>query len=476
MYSCIFLTLGAFCLCLALTPIVRLFCLRFGIVDHPDVLRKHHAKPIARLGGIAVCLSYVAAFVILLALPSEAGSVVRQHLPLVWKLLPAAAIVFVTGLLDDLCNLKPWQKLAGQLAASAIAFWGGVRILDIAGHKIDDWWTLPVTLFWLVGCTNAFNLIDGLDGLASGLGLFAALTMFLSAALQGNVALALALAPLAACLLAFLCYNFSPASIFLGDSGSLLIGFLLACYGVIWSQKSMTILGSAAPLMLLAVPLADTAIAVVRRFIRHRPIFDPDCGHIHHRLLARGFTPRRVAFVLYGVAAVSAAFSLLVNVVHERFSSFVVAFFVTGLLFGIHYLRFVEFDVARQMLFSGAFRRTLDSHFALRTFEEALSNARTVEQCWVVLRDGGRVFGFVHVGLQIDSQTFEERFRDADDKNCWHVRIPLEGVGCVEFEHDQHYASSSMIGPFIDVVCRQLCAPESVHTKTAVLRSWLVQG
>src|SRR5439155_4205751 len=144
----------------------------------------------------------------------------------------------------------------------------------------ENWWSLPVTLFWLVLCTNAFNLIDGVDGLAAGLGLFATLTMLVAALAQNNVALAVATAPLAGCLLGFLRYNFNPASVFLGDSGSLLIGFLLGCYGVIWSQKSVTMLGMAAPAMVLAFPLLEVALSVARRFLHNEPIFAGDRGHI----------------------------------------------------------------------------------------------------------------------------------------------------------------------------------------------------
>ena len=156
---------------------------------------------------------------------------------------------------------------------------------------------VPLTILWLVGCSNAFNLIDGLDGLATGVGLFATATAFLSALLTGNIALAIVTAPLLGALLGFLPYNFSPASIFMGDCGSLTVGFLLGCFGVIWSQKSATLLGMTAPLIALAIPLLDTALAIARRFLRRQPVFGADRGHIHHRLLARGFTPRRVAYI-----------------------------------------------------------------------------------------------------------------------------------------------------------------------------------
>src|SRR5207302_8185636 len=132
--------------------------------------------------------------------------------------------------------------------------------------------SVPITVFWLLACTNAFNLIDGVDGLAAGVGLFATITMLLAALLQNNVPLALATVPLAGALPGFLRYNFNPATIFLGDSGSLLIGFLLGAYGLIWSQKSTTLIGMTAPMMALAIPLLDTGLAIVRRALRGQPI------------------------------------------------------------------------------------------------------------------------------------------------------------------------------------------------------------
>src|SRR5229473_2047143 len=202
-------------------------------------------------------------------------------------------------------GLTPWQKLAGQLLGSSIACWAGVRMLAIAGYPLPGWLDIPLTVMWLLACTNAFNLIDGIDGLASGVGLFATVTMLFAALLlQNNIALALATAPLAGALLAFLRYNFNPASIFLGDSGSLTIGFLLGSFGVVWSQKSATILGMTAPMMALGIPILDASLSIVRRFLRHQPIFTGDRDHIHHRLLKRGFAPRRVVLTLYAMASI----------------------------------------------------------------------------------------------------------------------------------------------------------------------------
>src|SRR5207247_514333 len=212
--------------------------------------------------------------------------------------------------------------------------------------------SLPLTLLWLVGCANAFNLIDGVDGLATGLGLFATLTMVIAALLHGNLTLAIATAPLAGALLGFLRYNFNPASIFLGDSGSLLVGFLLGCYGVLWTQKSATLLGMAAPLMALSIPILDVCLSIGRRFLSQSPIFGADRGHIHHRLLDRGLSPRRVALLLYAVGGLGALFSILQSVVPSRLSLLILALFCASTWIFVHSLKYVEFGVAGRSCWS----------------------------------------------------------------------------------------------------------------------------
>ncbi|MBV8902876.1 MAG: undecaprenyl/decaprenyl-phosphate alpha-N-acetylglucosaminyl 1-phosphate transferase, partial [Acidobacteriia bacterium] len=295
----------AFLVSLVLTPYVRDAAVKLNLVDRPDAQRKIHAEPIPRVGGVAIAIAYVVAFGFILVAPYRGLSFnIHSVVPRALVLLPAAGLVFAIGLIDDLRGLKPWQKLTGQVVAALLAFWAGVRI-DFLQWPLHLWISLPVTVIWLVGCANAFNLIDGLDGLAAGVGLFATLTSLVAALTHDNLPLALVTAPLAGCLLGFLRYNFNPASIFLGDSGSLLIGFLLGCYGAMWSYKSATLIGLTAPMMAMAIPLLDVALSIVRRFLRNQPIFSADRGHIHHRLLERGLTPRRAALFLYGICGLA---------------------------------------------------------------------------------------------------------------------------------------------------------------------------
>ena len=424
MYSLLFLAIVSFVLSLLLTPVVRNIFRRLGLVDHPDHPRKLHSRPIPRVGGIAIALAYTLAFGLLLVTKLKAGDIVWNAFPIIWKLFPAAVLIFATGLLDDLFRLKPWQKLAGQIAAATVAYFAGVQVMGVGGEHLVAWWlSFPATIIWLVACCNALNLLDGIDGLAAGIGFVATATTVLAAAMQHNVELLMATVPLAACLLAFLRYNFNPATIFLGDCGSLFIGFLLGCDGVLWSQKSATILGMTAPLMALSIPLLDTSLAIARRFLRRQPIFGADRNHIHHRLLERGLTPRRVALLLYGSGALAAIFSL--SMASNYFEVPVILVFCVAAWAGIRHLGYVEFDTAGRMLMQGSFRNLLNAHITLRSFESKLSAANTPDECWTVLKNTYRDFGFYQVRLQLAGSYYTENAGAPDPSRIWRVEIPL---------------------------------------------------
>ena len=316
MYSLILLGSSAFLLSLILTPMCRNVFRRRGIVGQPSDTRRSDGVPIPRAGGIALILSIVGSCAILLVSPVQ-DHWIRQF-SLILCMLPAAGILFAVGLVDDLWGLRPVQKLAGQIVAAGLAYWTGIRFMSVGGFVIEyQWLSLLFTVGWLILCSNSFNLIDGVDGLASGLGLFASITTVAVALLGNNNQLAIAAMPLTGALFGFLCYNFNPATIFLGDSGSLLIGFLLGCYGLTWSQQSATVLGITAPVMALGIPLLDVALTVARRTLRGQPIFLADRRHIHHRLLDRGMTPRQVVGTLYAFSGLFAAFSLISTVETE---------------------------------------------------------------------------------------------------------------------------------------------------------------
>ncbi|MGA2326236.1 MAG: MraY family glycosyltransferase [Bryobacteraceae bacterium] len=456
MYSLLLAGLSAFILSFFLTPLLRNLCVRIGCVDRPDQLRKLHTHPIPRVGGVPIFIACVAAWGILFLSPLQGGHLARQALPLAWKLLPSFLLVFATGLCDDLFGLRPWHKFLAEFAAAALACWAGIHA-TFAGHPLALWWTIPLTVIWLVGCTNAFNLIDGVDGLAAGVGLFATLTTLIAALLQGNYALAIATVPLAGALLGFLRYNFNPATIFLGDSGSLSIGFLLGCYGVIWSQKSATLLGMTAPLMALSIPLLDTGIAIARRLLRGQPIFTGDRGHIHHRLLARGLTPRRVVLLLYAVCGVAATFSLLQSMMRNQYAGLVIVLFCSAAWLGIQHLGYVEFSAAGRLIVPRTFLRVLNAQLRLRTLEDALASAETIDQCWLAVRGASHDFGFQHISMRVNHTLYEESFSTADAPACWTLHVPLTDLEFVQLGHGfESQVEPMVVGSLADLLRRSL--------------------
>lgn len=411
----------AFFFSLVLTPYVRDAALRFNLVDRPDSARKIHAEPIPRVGGVAIAIAYVLAFGLILVLPYRGLSFnIHTVVPRALGLLPAAGLVFFIGFIDDIWGLKPWQKLIGQMAAALLAFWGGVRIDFLQWHQLHYWISLPVTVIWLIGCANAFNLIDGLDGLAAGVGLFASVTTLVAGLINNNLQLVLVTAPLVGCLLGFLRYNFNPASIFLGDSGSLLIGFLLGCYGAMWSQKSATLIGLTAPMMAMAIPLLDVALSIVRRFLRNQPIFGADRGHIHHRLLEKGLTPRRAALFLYGLCGVAATLSLLQDLVHDRAGGAILVMFCVVAWIGVQHLGYTEFGIAGRLFVRGTLRNFVDVQLRLQEFERRLTACSRADQYCNTITNTSRQLGFSGVCIRLAGQTVNQI---PSDSAAWQLRL-----------------------------------------------------
>jgi glycosyl transferase family 4 len=250
------------------------------------------------------------------------------------------------GLWDDLKNLSPWAKFSAQTLV-ALGCWAlGFRIVAswAPGGEVSSlgMLSLPLTLLWIVGVTNAFNLIDGMDGLAAGSSLFAMMTMLVLSVSNDLYLSAVILAALAGATLGFLRYNFHPASIFLGDSGSLLLGFMLALLALRNSQKSSTAFAIAVPIVAFGLPVLDTAMAIIRRFLSGSPIFSGDRGHIHHVLIERGLKPRYVVVLLYGVSGAFGLISLWFMNPHGKPVGLVLAILGACLWFGIQQIRFPE--------------------------------------------------------------------------------------------------------------------------------------
>ena len=340
---------------LALTPLVRGMARRYSLFDPVDE-RKVHARQIPRIGGVAIFVTVMVTLAVLWGFSRDVewGDAGRLSV-----ILAGATAIHLLGLWDDLRPMPARMKFLGQILIAIAVYLAGVRV-ELLSVPIGGAATVElnaavgalVTVVWLVGITNAFNLIDGLDGLASGAALFALTTMFVVASIYGQTGAAFVTLVLAGATLGFLFFNFHPASIFLGDSGSLFLGFMLAGIGLLSSQKSPTMVALAIPLVSLGLPVLDTALAIFRRFLGGRPIFSADRGHIHHRLLSLGHSPRKVALLLYGACAVLALGAMLM-VRQAAFIALVLLVVGLGVGLAVQRLRFHEFEEFGRLLRKG---------------------------------------------------------------------------------------------------------------------------
>jgi len=299
-------------------------------------------------------------------------------------LLPAS-VVFLLGVYDDLYPVGPYIKFAVQALAATMLFMGGLRILNIpvlfGNHQLPWFVGLPLTILWVLAITNAFNLIDGLDGLAAGSALFSTLVAFVVALLNGYSLVTVMTIALAGAILGFLRYNFNPATIFLGDSGSLFIGFLLSALALAGAQKAPTIVAVAIPVVSFGLPILETSLSILRRLISGRPVFTADREHIHHKLLQHGLTHRQVVIVLYAVSAVFALLSLFLLWPTGSSLGLVLAVLGIGIWIGVQRLGYLELgELGRVAQRTFEQRSIVINNLAIRRAREELKAARDFDQ------------------------------------------------------------------------------------------------
>ena len=450
MYSMIFLAAASFALTLIFTPLFRNMALRLKLVDEPDHHRKIHKVPIPRIGGVAIAASVVGAFGLLFLFRLKAGLILSADAPFALRLLPAVAVIFCVGLVDDIFQVRPMYKLAAQIVAAILAWQSGIHLSSIGMHNFPVIFSFILTIVWIVACSNAMNLIDGVDGLAAGVGLVASVTTLIAALFHHNLELAFATVPLVGALLGFLRFNFSPASVFMGDCGSLTLGFLLGCYGIVWSEKSTTVLSMAAPLIVLFVPLLDASLAIVRRFIRQQPIFGADRGHIHHKLLSLGLPPWRVVLILYGFCGLAGVAGLILTAKQIPYHSYVVIIVLLIAWLAIQHLGYSELGMASRVIFGGGFHRLLNGQLSLAKFEQELMASDTLEEIWELLCRDSLEFGFSVIELRIDDEVQRRRTGMG-----WQIRVDFPGRGHIVLARANGSRRGSPSGvPFVDCIER----------------------
>lgn len=371
----------------ALTPLVRKLAHSRGWLDLAIGSRKLHGRPVPRLGGLAIVVAFLAPILLLRVVPSPMGERLWSEPVRIWSLLGGGLAIAALGLVDDLRGMGALKKLTVQLAVAALLWAVGVRIETLAtpfGGALDTGvFALPLTLLWIVGVVNAMNLIDGLDGLAGGVALFALGATFVVAFVRGDAMMALLTAALGGGVLGFLFYNWNPASIFMGDTGSMFLGYVLAVGSILTRQKSSTAVALLVPIVALGLPIADTLLAIGRRALRGRSIFSADREHIHHRLLALGLSPRQAVLVLWGSSAVLGGSALVLSFAN---SVSVAATLAALALVGFFAVRRLGYLPARAGAPGGEERqRNLALRRSVRAAGEALRAARSHAELAAVL-------------------------------------------------------------------------------------------
>ena len=320
---------------LLVTPAVILLAKRTGALDKPDA-RKVHKKPIPRIGGLAIYAGFMAAVIFVAIKFGLDAEMVRETVGLVLS----GSLIVALGLIDDYKNLPAKIKLLGQIGAAALL----VAAFDVRIDFITDpfgdyiyleWFAVPATMFWLVGLTNTVNLIDGLDGLAAGVSAIASFTIMLIALEQNFILVAVLTAALAGAALGFLKYNFNPAQIFMGDTGSMFLGFMLAGISVTGAVKSVATIALVVPVFALGLPILDTTFAIVRRVRGGVPIFKPDKGHLHHRLLSVGFTQRQAVLLMYVISALFGLSAIALTAVSSQIAVLILFVVVVAIFYGV---------------------------------------------------------------------------------------------------------------------------------------------
>ena len=317
------------------TPAVIRLAKKTGAMDAPNA-RKVHKKPVPRIGGLAIYAGFISAIIFVAIKFGLDGEQLQE----IVGLILSGSLIIALGLIDDYKNLPARVKLLGQIfAATILVLFFGVRIDFVTdpfgGYFYLEWFAIPATIFWLVGLTNTVNLIDGLDGLAAGVASIASITIMFVALDQNLTLVAVLTAALAGAAVGFLKYNFNPAEIFMGDTGSMFLGFMLAGVSVTGSVKSVATIALIVPIFALGLPILDTTFAIVRRFRGGVPIFKPDKGHLHHRLLSVGFTQRQAVLLMYVISALFGLSAIALTEVSRQVAVLILVIVIVAIFYGV---------------------------------------------------------------------------------------------------------------------------------------------
>ena len=422
---------------LVTTPLIRRLCERYKLLDVPLDGRRIHRTAVPRLGGIALFISCLSALSLLPFWDNLLTQTLSGMKSEILTLLIPATLVLLLGAYDDLRGANAVVKFVGLGLIATLFYATGGRIdalsIPLFGSvELPPLVSFVVTVVWLVGIANAFNLIDGLDGLASGVALFSSLVILGVSVSQDRPLTIVVALVLCGALAGFLRYNFNPASIFLGDSGSLFTGFLLAALSVLGTQKATTAVAIVVPILAFGVPVVDTAMTMGRRLVSRKPVFEGDNEHIHHMLLARGWSQRRAALVLYAACALFGLVALIFPATGSKLTGFMLFVISVAVIIAVGHLRYHEVDELR----AGVKRTVADrrlrvaNNIRVRRAALAVSKASDLDAMFEATRHLLECGEFSFASVEVGPAGRRRVYWSWPDENepssaDWSIRLPL---------------------------------------------------
>lgn len=392
---------ASFVLSAGLTPSVRKLAMRWGAVDYPGE-RKVHTEPTARMGGAAIFIGWLLPLVVVVSFRQAHWAKFFGAGHVAIGMIGTATLMFALGVYDDFRGATARLKLPVQISAAIILYLIGIRVENVSnpfGSTLTlGVFALPATVLWIVGLTNAVNLMDGIDGLAAGVSALTALVMGLAAQYGGSTETLgiLYAVPVAGAALGFLIYNFPPASVFMGDCGSLFLGFTLAAISLLSSQKGHAAVAVFVPLIVFGVPVTDTALAMLRRYLTGRNLFEADRRHVHHILLERGVSPRHTLLILYATSAVLGGAALLLLSASRRTAPFIIVVVVGGVLLACSRLGYYEFQHLREFVRYGPRRRdkVVFRRRLVLSVGQCILAEHSFDRMWSLIREVANILSF----------------------------------------------------------------------------------
>ena len=417
MRTCMAMFFISFVITYFLTPVLIRLYRRWGILDIPHGPRSVQEEPVPTMGGVAVYISFFLPLLLLLFYNNTISRTFLLNSEILIGLFVSGSIIFGIGVYDDIKGMRPFMKLLFQCLAAVIIYFFGFKIAVVSnpfGQPFElGIYSLPFTILWIVGVTNAINLIDGIDGLAAGVTVFTAIAILFIAIGIGNIYTITFASALAGGMLGILKYNFPPAKIFLGDSGSMFLGFVLGAIAIRGSQKGTTAVALLIPIIILGLPLIDTMLAMARRLLRGTPISSGDRQHIHHILVKNGFTKRQVVFLLYGLCVLFGMVALLVVMIRNQFAAGVLGIMFLVAMVSYWVQRLGYFNIVRmQQGIKETVQKRRENRYLLsliEVFDFERDDSQSLNELWEQMEELFKKMGLAYASMSLETKPCQDR-------------------------------------------------------------------